>query len=377
MELAWSRKRIVPAIGENITVAPWALRSGDLSPAESVGRPMPPHDDTSAPAGLPGRRVAVVIAAYNVAHCISRAIQSVQAQTVGPAEIIVADDCSTDGTADLVSRLAESDPRIRLLPSERNSGPGAARNRAIESTDTDWIAVLDGDDAWKPRRLERLLEEATQGECAIIADNYTRLDDSSGLELGDAFYDARTVSPLTAKRFIASEHPLGRVRFGLLKPMVRRQFLLDRGIRYATEIGLAEDFHFFLRVLLEGGKGLLLNEAHYIYTLPQSPVSGSQSRGSRTRPNLMDRIWVANDLIQRYGKTQPPEVTTMLRRYRGWMSEIARGRLALEAWKTGHRWRAIWLAIARPRSAFSYAWTSPTIKRIRAGFEPKPFRAPL
>jgi succinoglycan biosynthesis protein ExoO len=336
-----------------------------------------PLASTTTQTDLPGRRVAVVVAAYNVAGCISRAIESLQAQKVAPTEIIVADDCSTDGTGEVVARLAERDPRIRLLTSERNAGPGAARNRAIESTDADWIAVLDGDDAWKPRRLERLLEVATQGDCAIIADNYTRLDDSTGLELGDAFYDARTVSPLTAMRFVGSERPLGRVRFGLLKPMVRRQFLLDRGIRYATEIGLAEDFHFFVRVLLEGGKGLLLNEAHYIYTLPQSPVSGSQSRGSRTRPNLMDRIWVADDLIQRYGKTQPPEVVALLRRYRGWMSEIAHGRLALEAWKKGHHWRAVALAMARPKSAFSYAWTSPTMKRLRAGFEPKLVRAPL
>ncbi len=338
---------------------------------------MPPFDNISAPVGLPGRRIAVVIAAYNVASCVSRAIESVQAQTVSPYEIIVVDDCSNDGTGEVVARLAESDPRIRLLKSERNAGPGAARNLAIESTDADWVAVLDGDDAWKPRRLERLLDVVGQYNYAIIADNYTRLDDSSGIELGDAFYDARTVSPLTAQRFINSEHPLGRVRFGLLKPMVRRQFLLDRGIRYPTEIGLAEDFHFFVRVLFEGGKGLLLNEAHYIYTLPQSPISGSQSRGSRTRPNLMDRIWIADDLIQRYGKTQTPEVVALLHRYRGWMSEIAHGRLALEAWKKGQHWRAVALAMARPRSAFSYAWTSPTMKRIRAGFEPKLVRAPL
>ena len=336
---------------------------------------MLPQDNPSA-LGQSGRRVAVVIATYNVASCISRAIASAQTQTVGPAEIIVADDCSTDGTVEVVARLADGDPRIRLLTSERNTGPGAARNRAIASTDADWIAVLDGDDAWKPHRLERLLEVATREDCAIVADNYTRFDDFSGRELGDAFYDAVAVSPLTATRFVASEHPLGRVRFGLLKPMVRRQFLVDCGIRYATEIGLAEDFHFFVRVLLEGGKGLLLSQALYIYTLPQSPVSGAQSRGSRTRPNLMDRIWVADDLIQRYRNTQPPEVIALLHRYRGWMSEIAQGRMALEAWRTGHHWRAVWLAVARPRSAFSYAWTSPTIKRLRASMEPK-LRAPL
>jgi succinoglycan biosynthesis protein ExoO len=332
---------------------------------------------TSARERLPLQRVAVIIAAYNVAGSIGRAIQSAQNQTVSPTEIIVSDDCSTDYTVEIVARLAETDPRIRLLISERNAGPGAARNRAIEATDADWVAVLDGDDAWKPRRLERLLEASARGDCIIVADNYTRFDDSTGLELGDAFYDARALSPLTAARFIASEHPLGRVRFGLLKPMVRRKFLLEHRIGYATEISFAEDFHFFVRVLLEGGKALLLSEAHYIYTLPQSPVNGAQSRGSRTRPNLIDRVWVADDLIERYGKTHPPELVALLRRYRSWMHEIARGWMALEAWKAGHHVRAVWLAAARPRSAFSYAWTSPTMKRLRSGIEPKLVRAPL
>jgi succinoglycan biosynthesis protein ExoO len=338
---------------------------------------MPTLASTSGPVDLPGRNVAVVIAAYNVANCIGRAIQSAQTQTVAPAEIIVVDDCSSDGTGEIVTSLAQADPRIRLLTSERNAGPGASRNRAIASTEADWIAVLDGDDAWKPRRLERLLEVAAQQDCAIIADNYVRFDDSTGKELGDAFYDVRPVSPLTATRFITSERPLGRVRFGLLKPMVRRQFLRERDIRYATEIGLAEDFHFCSRVLLEGGKGLLLNEAHYIYTLPQSPVSGVPSRGSRTRPNLIDRVWIADDLIQRYGKSQPPEVVALLWRYRSWMREIAYGRRALDAWRGGHHLLAVGLAMTRPRSTFNYAWTSPTMKRLRSGFESKLIRAPL
>lgn len=313
--------------------------------------------------------VAVVIPVYNVASYIERAIASVQNQTYAPAEIIVADDNSTDATREVVRRLAARDMRIRLLPSETNMGPGAARNRAIAAASSDWIAVLDGDDAWKPQRLERMLKAAMQSGSDIVADNYVRFDDSSGREVGPAFRDERPVSELSVARFIASEHPLGRVRFGLLKPLVRRAFLRERDIQYATNIRLAEDFHFFLRVLLEGGKGVLLSEALYIYTLPQSLISGAQSGGSRTNPDLADRVWIANDLIERYSGRVPAEVLDLLRRYRGWMTDIANGRQAHDAWRRGARWRALRLALTRPRGAFSYAWTSPTLKRIRAGLE--------
>ncbi len=320
--------------------------------------------------------VAAVIAAFNVADYVGRAIASAQAQTQPPTEILVSDDRSTDGTCDVVRRLAERDPRIKLLSSGRNEGPGGARNRAIEASESDWIAVLDADDAWKPQRLERLMAAASQTGSIIVADNYIRLDDSSGEEVGTAFHDERPVTELTASRFIQSEHPLGRVRFGMLKPIVRRSFLLERGIRYATNIRLAEDFHFFLRVLLEGGRGALVSEPFYIYTLPQSMVSGAQSKGSRTRPDLADRVWIADDLIQRYSGSATPDAVELLHRYRGWMSDIANGRKALEAWRNGARWRALALALARPRGALSYAWTSPTIKRLRAGMQSGPARPP-
>ena len=326
--------------------------------------------------GIDVTRVAVVIAAYNVATYIERAIASAQNQTLGPTEIIVADDNSTDQTGKVVQSLAARDPRIRWLPAERNSGPGAARNRAIEAASADWVAILDADDAWKPKRLERMLGAAAESGSHIVADNYIRFDDSSGREAGPAFVDERPVSELTVARFIASEHPLGRIRLGLLKPMVRRSFLLERQIQYDTNIRFAEDFHFFLRVLLEGGRGILLSEPLYIYTLPQSLANGVQSRGSRTAPNLADRVWIADDLIERYSGSASPEVVALLRRYRGWMADIANGRQALDAWRTGARWRAVGLAIARPRSAFSYAWTSPTIKRLRAGMEFRHARPP-
>jgi succinoglycan biosynthesis protein ExoO len=321
-------------------------------------------------------RVAVIIAAFNVEACIGRAIASVQAQTVSPAEILVVDDGSSDGTAFMVQRLAQQDSRIKLLRTPSNSGPGAARNLAIEAANADWIAVLDSDDAWRPRRLERLLEVAVATGCEIVADNYTRIDDSSGNEAGEAFYESRETSEISAARFVMSEHPLRRVRFGLLKPMVRLDFLRAQQIRYATDIRLAEDFHFFMRVLLEGGSGILLNEAHYMYTLPRSPSDGRASRGSRTRHRLMDRTWVAEDLIARYGQDPNTETAMMLRRYHRWMRESAMGAEARNAWAAGQRLQACRLALANPRGMLFYLWATPRIKRFRARFEPRLARAP-
>ena len=98
--------------------------------------------------------VSVVIPLYNKAPYIARALASVITQTCQGFEVIVIDDGSTDGGAEIVRRL--DDTRIRVIRQE-NRGVSAARNRGIESARTDFIAFLDADDEWTPTHLEALL----------------------------------------------------------------------------------------------------------------------------------------------------------------------------------------------------------------------------
>jgi glycosyltransferase involved in cell wall biosynthesis len=101
--------------------------------------------------------VSVVIPAYNRASSIARAIASALAQTVGPFEIIVVDDASTDETCNVVAALAARDARIRLLRETVNRGGAAARNVGLEAARTEFVAFLDSDDQWLPQHLERRL----------------------------------------------------------------------------------------------------------------------------------------------------------------------------------------------------------------------------
>lgn len=95
----------------------------------------------------------MVVPTFDRASVLPRALDSVIEQTRLPAEVIVVDDGSTDATAELVeSRF----PGVRLLRQE-NRGVSAARNRGIEASRGEWIALLDSDDEWRPRKLERQL----------------------------------------------------------------------------------------------------------------------------------------------------------------------------------------------------------------------------
>jgi glycosyltransferase involved in cell wall biosynthesis len=98
--------------------------------------------------------VSVIIPVYNRPKLVTRAIDSVLAQTSEALyEIIVVDDGSTDDTKESLHAYRD---RITLLEQE-NSGVSAARNRGIEAAKGEWIALLDSDDTWHPDKLKMQL----------------------------------------------------------------------------------------------------------------------------------------------------------------------------------------------------------------------------
>jgi glycosyltransferase involved in cell wall biosynthesis len=120
--------------------------------------------------------VSVIVPAYNAEATIERALASAAGQTVQPAEIIVVDDGSTDGTACRVEKFRmRSAVPIRLFR-QPNKGPGAARNAGAQSAQTDYIAFLDADDLWYPPKLERVLAAIAARPEADLAchDEYRR-----------------------------------------------------------------------------------------------------------------------------------------------------------------------------------------------------------
>lgn len=99
-------------------------------------------------------RVSVIIPTYNRAHYVSQAIDSVLAQTHEDFEILIVDDGSTDNTREIVSRHIEAcGDKIRYFHKE-NGGCASARNAGLKTATGDFIAFLDSDDLFQPRKLE-------------------------------------------------------------------------------------------------------------------------------------------------------------------------------------------------------------------------------
>ena len=120
-------------------------------------------------------KISTVITLYNLEKYIDDALQSVFAQTRQSDEIIVVDDCSTDGSADIVTKYRD---RVIYIKQERNIG--ALRNSlsGLKAATGDIVAFLDGDDVWMPQKLEAIEKEFLYEDVVLVSHDFIRVDEN-------------------------------------------------------------------------------------------------------------------------------------------------------------------------------------------------------
>ena len=100
--------------------------------------------------------ISVIVLAYNIKAFLEECLDSILNQTLQDLEIIIVDDCSTDGTSALCDKLARKDSRIQVIHLPENKGVSNARNVGIKASHGDYVYMMDGDDFIHPRMLEVL-----------------------------------------------------------------------------------------------------------------------------------------------------------------------------------------------------------------------------
>jgi len=209
--------------------------------------------------------ISVVMANFNGETHIRRAIQSVLAQTHQALELIVSDDGSQDQSIAIVEEISENDGRVRLIRSNKSSGPAGARNRAIDAASGAWVAVVDSDDIIHPERLARMLTAADALQADMIADDLIFFAEDLSESAKTLFQRLDLAQPETVDALALVEGRLaGReVALGYAKPLIRRATIGD--IRYNTDLRVDEDHDFYLRLLLSGAAFALIPDAMYLY----------------------------------------------------------------------------------------------------------------
>ncbi|GHU55150.1 putative teichuronic acid biosynthesis glycosyltransferase TuaG [Spirochaetia bacterium] len=124
-------------------------------------------------------RVSIITPNYNCSRFIAQTIESVLAQTYKDWEMIIVDDCSTDGSYEIALEYTKKDSRIRVYPMEHNSGAALCRNKAIELSQGQCLAFLDSDDLWMPEKLEKQLKFMQENDCDFSFTGYELIDEES------------------------------------------------------------------------------------------------------------------------------------------------------------------------------------------------------
>ncbi len=179
-------------------------------------------------------KVTVLMPTYNVEKYVREAIESVLRQTYSDFELLVMDDCSTDGTLDVVRTI--DDPRIRIERNHSNLGLADNLNRGLSLITTELVARMDGDDIAEPFWLEREVEVLdNHPEIGIVSGGFERFGTQQSL----VRFPERHEDGLANMLFECT----------VIVPTYRMTLYRDHGLRYSSEAFPAEDYRFWAECL--------------------------------------------------------------------------------------------------------------------------------
>ncbi|MEU7384535.1 MULTISPECIES: glycosyltransferase family A protein [unclassified Streptomyces] len=220
--------------------------------------PLQPH---------PSADVSVVVIGYNDAAHIADAMRSALAQGPAVSEVVAVDDCSTDGTSELLDRLAAAEPRVRVIRREENSGGcGTPRNTGIDAVTTSYVMFLDSDDVLPPGAVDALLAAAREERAAVVSGLCVRRELPSGREVpwqGKLYAEGAVLAhPAHLPRLVHDTLCVNK--------LYRTDFLREHAIRFPEGRFPYEDFVFTARVLAAGPRMALIPDQVYVWNVRRS-----------------------------------------------------------------------------------------------------------
>lgn len=204
--------------------------------------------------------VSVIMPAYNSEAFITESIQSVIAQTYTYWELLIIDDASSDATKQIIEKFSSEDHRIRLFVNSSNSGTYHSRNKGIKAASGEFIAFLDADDLWKPKKLEKQLKVLSKPNVAACFSSYELINEK-GKKLNKK---VQALPVLHYERLLKANY------VGNLTGIYNVNIL---GKIYCPPILKRQDWALWLRVIEEGGPIEGIQESLAFYRVRKNSIS--------------------------------------------------------------------------------------------------------
>ena len=264
--------------------------------------------------GSPG--VSVLMSVRNGVPYLESAIESIRAQTYRDWEFIIVDNASSDGTPEIVERIARIDPRIQFVQNLRDLGHSGGLNRGLESCRAAWVARMDADDVALPERLERQLTFIQANPDVKTTSCLAHYIDSANKRVG------KTVTDLvTREAFVRYQRE--NLCIGLLHPgaLIERRLLESLG-GYRPEFGPANDIDLWCRI---SDRALILVQPEY---LMEYRIHGDSLSAQSFELARLKHLWARDCTIARRGGQPEPswERFEEIRNNAPWLTRLNRWR---------------------------------------------------
>ena len=242
--------------------------------------------------------ISVVMPLYNARDYLKLTVDSILNQTHKNIEVVIVDDCSTDGSLELCRELYGHDERVKIIKQPQNAGPGAARNTGIRSATGDYITFMDSDDEVMPGTLQKMFEAAQKFNADVVHTtqfSYALPDEEGNMPLqliddsvlmfrNDIDRNAYTEVTLLSDDFDArlEDWKNRRINWHVCSKMIRREFLLSNNI-FFSDMKLAEDMVFCFECLFRAKNYVIVPGGGYVYRI----TATSLSRGKKNSAHVI------------------------------------------------------------------------------------------
>ncbi len=251
--------------------------------------------------------VSVIINVYNCKKYLPTSLGSVRQQTYKNLEVIIVDDCSTDGSGEFCDEYCKQDERFRVIHHEKNTGVSGPRNTGLREAKGEYIFFLDSDDYIHERAIEKLVEAVEKTGCELAVFDNAR----TNLLIEDTHRSLQNLEPqlIPAEQMVFEMLSLVELKWCVVWNKLYKRSLID-GIFFNDYYSI-QDQDFNIRVYKKIEKAAFVPEALYWYFgNPNSLQRNSSYKAKRFYLNTMYRFRMLNYLSKRDKKE---------RKYRAWV----------------------------------------------------------
>ena len=246
-------------------------------------------------------KISVIIPTHNRADILPRAIRSVQSQARHVNDIIVVSDGATDDTEDVVKRLAKEDKRIRLIAYHPGHNGNYARNQGLAAATGEFIAFLDDDDEWLPRKTELQMEIfEREPDVGLVYASQNCIYEDTGVS-----YQTQPMmrGDLSQSIFIRGE-------MGTPSQVMIRRSVLEQTGPFDLELGALQDYDLWIRCCLVTKVDFVPEPCINYYN-----SSGTNQVSSNTEKYIHARLYIREKYrkeIAKYGEDFERKIDTLV-----------------------------------------------------------------